>query len=302
MIEDLLAHHVGQRHFRRRDQPASVRRAEQVLGEFRQLAGAEHGVVAHEQRRRHLRIAVFAGVQVEHELPERPFQPRQLPGEHGEAGAGHAGGSLEIHLAERLADLVVLLCRDASRRACCPTLRTSRLALSSGPTGTSSSGMLGSEASRSLTVWSIAPGLLPGLAMALLSSATSRFSRSARPESLARHGLADLARGGIAPRLHVLKDLDLLAPPLIEFDEPLGGGRGAARLQRGVQRSGIFTYPFDVEHDGPRQVLLPWPARSSGLVLVAFIRPVRRSRRAVVGGVRAATGLFAGAGTARFIR
>ena len=69
---------VGQRHLGGGDQPAAVGGVEQVLGELRQLAGAEHRLVAHQQRRRDLGVAVLLGLDVEHELAERPLQPRQL--------------------------------------------------------------------------------------------------------------------------------------------------------------------------------------------------------------------------------
>src|SRR3546814_2153859 len=50
-VHYLLADEVGERHFRRRDKPAAVGGAEQIVGELRKLAGAEHRLVAHQQRR-----------------------------------------------------------------------------------------------------------------------------------------------------------------------------------------------------------------------------------------------------------
>ena len=60
---------------------------ELVVPDFWQLRRAEHGGVAHQQRRRDFLIAMLVGVQVEHELGERAFQPRQLALQHGEARA-----------------------------------------------------------------------------------------------------------------------------------------------------------------------------------------------------------------------
>ena len=77
--------------------------------EFRQLRRAEHGLVAHEERRVDLGVAVLGRVQVEHELRQRPLQPRQRALQHNEARAGEFRGGLEIHQAERLADLEMLL-------------------------------------------------------------------------------------------------------------------------------------------------------------------------------------------------
>ena len=95
LIDDVVAHEIGERHFGGGDEPAPVDRPlrsqlraiardsiesarssmrveardrlELILGEFRQLRRAEHGVVAHEKRRVDLGIAVLARVQVEHE-------------------------------------------------------------------------------------------------------------------------------------------------------------------------------------------------------------------------------------------
>ena len=52
---------------------------------------------------------MFGGVQVEHELAERAFQPRDLAGQHREARSREFCGALEIHLTESFADLEMLL-------------------------------------------------------------------------------------------------------------------------------------------------------------------------------------------------
>ena len=90
---------------------------ELVVFEFRQLRGAEHHLVAHQQRRRHLRVAMLARVQVEHELPERALQPRKPLLQHHEARAGELRRGLEIHLPERFAELEMLLRRETHSRA-----------------------------------------------------------------------------------------------------------------------------------------------------------------------------------------
>ena len=84
-------------------------RSELIFGKFRQLRGAEHGVVAHEKRRVDLGIAVLARVQVEHELSQRPFEPRQRSFQDDEPRAGELRRGLEIHQPERLAELEMLL-------------------------------------------------------------------------------------------------------------------------------------------------------------------------------------------------
>ena len=56
---------------------------------------------------------MLARVQVDHELAERPFQPRQRAAQHDEARAGHLRRGGEIHHAERLAQLEMLLRLEA---------------------------------------------------------------------------------------------------------------------------------------------------------------------------------------------
>src|ERR1700722_18587589 len=58
---------------------------------------------------------MFARVQVEHELLERAFEPRQRPLEYDEASARHFRRGVEIHQAKRLADLEMLLGLEALR-------------------------------------------------------------------------------------------------------------------------------------------------------------------------------------------
>src|ERR1700733_2735340 len=58
-----------------------------IIEKLRQLRRAEHGRVTHQNRRRDLDIAMFARVQVEHELLERALKPRQRPLQHNETSA-----------------------------------------------------------------------------------------------------------------------------------------------------------------------------------------------------------------------
>ena len=98
-----------EQHFGARD---GARREELVVGELRQLRRAEHHLVAHQQRRRDFGVAVVAGVHVEHELPERALHARKPALEHDEARARQFRRGLEIHLAERFAQLEMLLGRE----------------------------------------------------------------------------------------------------------------------------------------------------------------------------------------------
>src|SRR3546814_10385474 len=74
---------------------------------FRSLAGAEHRLVAHQQRRVDLGIAMLPGLHIEHELGERAMQPRHRPLQNRKARAGNCGRRLEIE-AEPGSDLVML--------------------------------------------------------------------------------------------------------------------------------------------------------------------------------------------------
>ncbi len=95
--DDLVAHEIGQRHFGGRDQiPASLvrcaalRRPEQILLEFRQLAGADQCVGIDQVRHIAFGVAVLARVRVEHQLRQRPVQARDRAAQRIEAGAGNS--------------------------------------------------------------------------------------------------------------------------------------------------------------------------------------------------------------------
>ena len=53
-----------------------MRHAKQIGGELGQLAGPVHRLGIDEVRRQDFRIAVLPCVQVEHEIGQRPLQPR----------------------------------------------------------------------------------------------------------------------------------------------------------------------------------------------------------------------------------
>mgnify|MGYP003694615373 CR=1 FL=1 len=55
---------------------------------------------------------MLVGVEVEHELPDRTLQPRQALFQHDKARAAQLCGRLEIHVAERAAEIVMRLRRE----------------------------------------------------------------------------------------------------------------------------------------------------------------------------------------------
>ena len=66
----------------------------------------------HQERRRHLRVAVLPRVHVEHELDERAREPGTRAEQHRKARAGHPRGALEVEDAERRAQIPVRLRRE----------------------------------------------------------------------------------------------------------------------------------------------------------------------------------------------
>src|SRR5258708_4568131 len=103
-VEDLVGGEVGQRHLGGGDEPEPGRGLELVFREFGELRRAEHGLVAHQQRRARLAIAELARVEVQHELRQRPLELRELAVEHAEARAGELARPGEVPDPPPLAD------------------------------------------------------------------------------------------------------------------------------------------------------------------------------------------------------
>src|SRR5690606_33329481 len=72
----------------------------------------EQRLVAYQQRRLHFGVAVLLGMEVEHELPERALEPRELALQHHEAAAAQLRRHLEVHVAGGFAELVMLPRRE----------------------------------------------------------------------------------------------------------------------------------------------------------------------------------------------
>ena len=87
-------------------------RLEQLLLELRQLGRREHRLRAHEVRDPDLLVAVRLGVEVEHELGERPLEPGAEPPQHREAGLRELRASLEVEDPQPLAELPVRAGRE----------------------------------------------------------------------------------------------------------------------------------------------------------------------------------------------
>ena len=86
---------------------------------------------------------MLAGVQVEHEVGQRPLQPRSQVPVHGKARAGEFGGALQIEHAQLFAQFPVRLGREIEFRRLCPSAGLPRCLPRVFPTGTLACGRLG---------------------------------------------------------------------------------------------------------------------------------------------------------------
>src|SRR5439155_17578601 len=95
-VEDGFAYEVGERDLGGRDEPKPFSCAEHVFGRFWKIARPVWRVFPHEQGWTYLSISVLARMQVEHELRDRPLEPRQSIFQHNEPRAGKLRRRLEI--------------------------------------------------------------------------------------------------------------------------------------------------------------------------------------------------------------
>ena len=261
LVEDGLADEVGERDFGGRDeteplapqilagrsQQLALDRPELVVLEFRQLTGPEHHFVAHEQRRIDFGIAVLVGVQIDHELPDRALEPRQALLQHDEARAGQFCRRLEIHVAERVAEIVMRLRRKAvvaasHRRRDVARCRARRCRRA--PRRAAGSG------------WRTVRGkLLVGRLRRSLELRHPRLELGDFGHQLAGArlilgllGIADLLRRRIASRLRLLGGKNGRAAALVDRQQRRRHRRKPAPLQTGVEGFGVVADRFDVVH------------------------------------------------------
>ena len=86
---------------------------------------------------------MLVGVEIEHELDERPLETGAGAVVGGESGAGDLGATLEVEDPQVGAEVPVRLGLEVECMGGSPTVRSSRLAASSAPTGTLSCGKIG---------------------------------------------------------------------------------------------------------------------------------------------------------------
>ncbi len=230
----------------------STRHLVLILLELRQLRRAEHRLVADQNRRLDLDIAVLDRVEVQHELRQRARQARERSLQHDESRARQFGGRVEVHEAERLPDLEMLLrlkpLGKARRRAVPAHFDVVVLVLA-----------VRDVLERQVRDFSqrrlergarLALGRLQ-LRHGRLQARDLGAEVLGRDNVLARHRRADLLRGGVAPLLRPLQFGDRGAAALVERDQPVGAGRQAAPRQPFVERFGIVADRSDIMHESP---------------------------------------------------
>ena len=89
---------VGHRHLRRWNQvqipvPGDL---EEIRFEFRQLRRSPQRLGIDQKRRLDLDVSVLARVHIEHEIDQRPREPRAGAHQHRKAGTGHLRGAIEV--------------------------------------------------------------------------------------------------------------------------------------------------------------------------------------------------------------
>src|SRR5204862_2643940 len=95
--QDFFPVKICYRHFRgRREEKLLALEPVHVLLELRQLRRPDHTFAPHQKRGAYFEITMLAGVQVEHELDERPLQPRPRARETDEPAPAQLRRALQI--------------------------------------------------------------------------------------------------------------------------------------------------------------------------------------------------------------
>ncbi len=272
-VEDGFAREIGKGHFSGGDEPKTIRRfdfphltslpqevddllssrsggrRELIFGKLRQLRRTEHCLVTNKQRWIHFGVAMLVRVQVEHELPERALEPCETFFQDDEARAGKLRRGLEIHLAQRFAEIEVLLGRKAVA-----ALRTEMMMLHIVVQILA----VRHFGRRKRQVRNLRKRVLELLGELLLLRFQRRYRglqfRDLGQKLLRRRFLVALLRRAnllgsrVAPGERRLRLLDGGAPALVELDQPFRLAGKPTPRQPLVEGVGVVANPFDVVH------------------------------------------------------
>ncbi len=246
--KDTVTHDIGERHLRRWDHILIVGDLVEIFLEFGKLAGAIKGVAAHHDGRGNFEIPFLQRMDIEHESAQRPLQPGDLAAGHDKARPRQLRRRREIHQAEGLAQLVMLLRLEIEGAGIANPAQLGILRLI-GPV-------------RHIGVQNIRQPAEGGVKLRLQFS-LSRF-QILRAAFQLRHladqrigitagrlGLADLLRRRIAPRLQFLHLCLDFSPRGIKIEQRIGLRRQAASFHCRIEVLRIFPDPFQVKHVTP---------------------------------------------------
>ena len=190
---------------------------------------------------------MLARVEIEHELTDRAFQPRQSLLQHHEARARQFRGGLEIHVAERATEIIMRLRREGvvADLAVDVTLHIAMLVCAFGHVVErqvrNRCQLFGQHLVRRLR------GKLE-LRHRGLELGDFRHELGGARVVLGFLGLADFLRSRIAPRLGLLRRQDRRAAFFVDRQQRSRQWRQPAALQSGVERLGVVADRFDVMH------------------------------------------------------
>ena len=254
-IDDFICNQIGQRNFGGWNQPATIRRAEQIFRKFRQLAGAIDSFIAHHQRRHRFGIAMFHGVQVEHELAKRTFEACKRPLQHGKARTCELCSAFKIHVTERLAQLEMFfrLKGKVSLVADATNFDIVAFVLAKWHVFERN---IGNGRQSVVQFLGQATLFVLSLRKKILQLGDFGLQLVSRCCVLRSHGLADFLRSGIAALLRSLNLADIFAAFFVQRHQ-FGRQRLSPTLgKRLVEGFRVFANPFDVEHGKSRFVKL----------------------------------------------
>ncbi len=220
---------------------------ELIESHFRKLRGAVQDLVMHQERRRDFHIGVLAGVQVEHELTERPLEPGKTLLENHKPRAGQFRRDFEIHLSQRFAELEMLL-RNESVIPLRPELVVLHIGVLVEAVGDVVGRQIGDTRQR---LFEFAGCLLLVRLQrrnGVLELGDLRHQRPGPGVVLRSFRFGDFLRGRVAARLRMLEPGDAGAAALVDGDEARGLARKAAPRETAIEGFGVFANPFDVVH------------------------------------------------------